>query len=146
MEASLLNSKKLKTSTVLIDSQNLDSKGFYGKIQNISFNSDLLWADPTDDKDANRVVFVDNRDRDCSVKFGLKPAKSLLQKNHYLSVIRAHQVQPDGYKMHKWGGAQAFPSVITIFSAPNYCGTYKNKGAVIVIEVISYLVTGRMRK
>ena len=36
--------------------------------------------------------------------------------------------------MHKWGGAAAFPSVITVFSAPNYCGTYNNKGAVIVIE------------
>jgi serine/threonine-protein phosphatase 2B catalytic subunit len=36
--------------------------------------------------------------------------------------------------MHRWGGASAFPSVITVFSAPNYCGTYSNKGAVILIE------------
>jgi serine/threonine-protein phosphatase 2B catalytic subunit len=36
--------------------------------------------------------------------------------------------------MHRWGGANAFPSVITVFSAPNYCGSYNNKGAVIVIE------------
>lgn len=36
--------------------------------------------------------------------------------------------------MHRWGGAQAFPSVITVFSAPNYCGSYRNKGAVILIE------------
>lgn len=36
--------------------------------------------------------------------------------------------------MHRWGGSQAFPSVITVFSAPNYCGTYSNKGAVILIE------------
>lgn len=36
--------------------------------------------------------------------------------------------------MHKWGGAQAFPPVMTVFSAPNYCGTYSNKGAVIVLE------------
>ena len=43
-------------------------------------------------------------------------------------------MQIDGYKMHRWGGAQAFPSVITVFSAPNYCGSYKNKGAVILIE------------
>ena len=46
----------------------------------------------------------------------------------------AHQVQVDGYKMHRWGGHQAFPSVITVFSAPNYCGEYHNKGAVILIE------------
>lgn len=36
--------------------------------------------------------------------------------------------------MHRWGGNAAFPSVITVFSAPNYCGTYSNKGAVILIE------------
>lgn len=36
--------------------------------------------------------------------------------------------------MHRWGGHQAFPSVITVFSAPNYCGEYNNKGAVILIE------------
>ena len=36
--------------------------------------------------------------------------------------------------MLRWGGSQAFPSVITVFSAPNYCGSYKNKGAVILIE------------
>ena len=58
----------------------------------------------------------------------------MLKKNSYLSVIRAHQVQIDGYKMHRWGGTAAFPSVITVFSAPNYCGSYKNKGAVILIE------------
>ena len=43
-------------------------------------------------------------------------------------------MQIDGYKMHRWGGGEAFPSVITVFSAPDYCGTYKNKGAVILIE------------
>ena len=36
--------------------------------------------------------------------------------------------------MHRWGGTSAFPSVITVFSAPNYCGEYRNKGAVILIE------------
>jgi len=36
--------------------------------------------------------------------------------------------------MHRWGGKEAFPSVITVFSAPNYCGEYHNKGAVILIE------------
>ena len=57
-----------------------------------------------------------------------------MKKNNFLSIIRAHQVQIDGYKMHRWGGPNAFPSVITVFSAPNYCGSYRNKGAVILIE------------
>lgn len=33
--------------------------------------------------------------------------------------------------MQKWSGDNQFPSVITIFSAPNYCDYYKNKAAVI---------------
>jgi serine/threonine-protein phosphatase 2B catalytic subunit len=27
-----------------------------------------------------------------------------------------------------------FPSVITVFSAPNYCGTYSNSGAILVVK------------
>jgi serine/threonine-protein phosphatase 2B catalytic subunit len=98
------------------------------------FLCDLLWADPVDDKDAKKSKFEKNTARECSVKFGLEPVKDLLKKNNYISIIRAHQVQVDGYKMHRWGGTTAFPSVITVFSAPNYCGEYHNKGAVILIE------------
>jgi serine/threonine-protein phosphatase 2B catalytic subunit len=35
--------------------------------------------------------------------------------------------------MHRWGGKEAFPALITIFSAPDYCN-HKNKGAVILID------------
>jgi len=35
--------------------------------------------------------------------------------------------------MHKWDGPQSFPSVITVFSAPNYCGYYDNKASVLMI-------------
>jgi len=38
--------------------------------------------------------------------------------------------------MHKWNGPSEFPVVITIFSAPNYCDVYNNKGAIIKFEVI----------
>ena len=33
--------------------------------------------------------------------------------------------------MYKWDDNVDFPSVITIFSAPNYCDVYNNKAAVI---------------
>ena len=39
----------------------------------------------------------------------------------------------NGYKMHKWDGPMNFPYVITIFSAPNYCGYYENKAAVLMM-------------
>jgi len=37
--------------------------------------------------------------------------------------------------MYHWGGTKQFPTVITIFSAPNYCDFYNNKGAVIKFKV-----------
>jgi serine/threonine-protein phosphatase 2B catalytic subunit len=36
--------------------------------------------------------------------------------------------------MHKWGNKDSFPYVITIFSAPNYCGSYKNKASVLILK------------
>lgn len=36
--------------------------------------------------------------------------------------------------MHRWDGPQSFPYVITIFSAPNYCGYYENKASVLIID------------
>ena len=37
--------------------------------------------------------------------------------------------------MHTWNGKVDFPTVITIFSAPNYCDVYNNKGALIKFDV-----------
>jgi serine/threonine-protein phosphatase 2B catalytic subunit len=36
--------------------------------------------------------------------------------------------------MHRWGSQESFPYVITIFSAPNYCGSYNNKAAVLLLK------------
>ena len=81
---------------------------------------DLLWSDPLDDEAAVEYEYKDNKDRECSYLFGRKPVKKLLEKNDLMSVVRAHQVQVEGYKMHRWDGEASFPYVITIFSAPNY--------------------------
>ena len=35
--------------------------------------------------------------------------------------------------MFNWKN-KTFPQIITIFSAPNYCDSYNNKGAVIMFE------------
>lgn len=79
--------------------------------------------------------FKNNEVRGCSYFFNQDAINSFLQKNKLLSVLRAHEAQLDGYKMHRWNGPQDFPVVITIFSAPNYCDVYNNKGAVIKFEV-----------
>ena len=37
--------------------------------------------------------------------------------------------------MHKWNeGEEITPLMCTIFSAPNYCGVYGNKGAVLNVN------------
>lgn len=49
-----------------------------------------------------------------------------------LTLIRAHEVMQDGFNMYLWEGTENFPLAITIFSAPNYCGSYTNKAAIAI--------------
>ena len=95
---------------------------------------DLLWSDPVDRSDGFlKNDFVENDQRGCSYFYGQKSLNAFLTKNNLLSVIRGHEVQLEGYKLMNWK-SKAFPQVITIFSAPNYCDSYNNKGAIIKFE------------
>lgn len=92
---------------------------------------DLLWSDPVDSQDGRTAeLYKNNETRGCSYFFGAEATKRILKENDLITIIRGHEVQKDGYKMQFWNGND-FPSVITIFSAPNYCDCYKNKGAII---------------
>lgn len=79
--------------------------------------------------------YFPNDVRGCSFFFGYEAATKFLHKNHLLSIIRAHEAQLEGFKMHQTNTQSGFPTVITIFSAPNYCDCYNNKGAVLKFEV-----------
>ncbi|KAF4530585.1 hypothetical protein B566_EDAN006791, partial [Ephemera danica] len=57
-----------------------------------------------------------------------------LQNNNLLSIIRAHEAQDAGYRMYRKSQTTGFPSLITIFSAPNYLDVYNNKAAVLKYE------------
>lgn len=95
---------------------------------------DLLWADPIEDEEQERnqdADFVPNELRGCSYVFSFQAAFNFLRKNNLLSIIRAHEAQDEGYKLYKKCDTTDFPSVICIFSAPNYCDVYNNKGAII---------------
>ncbi|CAM9729503.1 unnamed protein product [Chrysoparadoxa australica] len=115
---------------------------------------DLLWADPVDDPTVSNVrdltaegleglldtAFQANNLRGCSVSFGYKAVVEFLDRNDLLTVIRAHAVQESGYFRHfdailrKQGrSTRKMPSVLTVFSAPNYCDRYGNKGAVLKV-------------
>jgi serine/threonine-protein phosphatase 2B catalytic subunit len=103
---------------------------------------DIIWADPLESLEAKDGVkpkkggspFIANEVRGCSYYFSFEGAVKFLQKNQLLSVIRAHEAQLEGYKMHKTNPATGFPSVITIFSAPNYCDCYNNKAAILKFD------------
>jgi serine/threonine-protein phosphatase PP1 catalytic subunit len=84
---------------------------------------DLLWSDP--DKDA---VEYDENDRGVSVIFGEKIVQDFNKKNDLDLIIRAHQVVDDGYEFF------AQRQLITIFSAPNYCGEFDNSAGIMIID------------
>lgn len=93
---------------------------------------DLLWSDPEeeDENHPSQSLFVGNELRGCSFVFSYAATCQFLVANHLLSVIRAHEAQDEGYRLYK-KSSTGFPSVICIFSAPNYCDSYDNKAAII---------------
>jgi serine/threonine-protein phosphatase PP1 catalytic subunit len=72
---------------------------------------DLLWADP--DKDTQGWG---ENDRGVSFTFGAEVVEKFLHKHDMDLICRAHQVVEDGYEFF------AKRQLVTIFSAPNYCG------------------------
>ena len=84
---------------------------------------DLLWSDP----DANCDGWGPN-DRGVSVVFNQNVLKKFLEKNDLDLICRAHQVVEEGYEF--FGDRE----LVTVFSAPNYCGEFDNAGAMMVID------------
>jgi serine/threonine-protein phosphatase 2B catalytic subunit len=97
---------------------------------------DMLWADPLEDfgQEKTSEYFLHNHVRGCSYFFSYPAACAFLEKNNLLSVIRAHEAQDAGYRMYRKTRTTGFPSVMTIFSAPNYLDVYNNKAAVLKYE------------
>ena len=84
---------------------------------------DLLWADP--DKEVNGWG---ENDRGVSYTFGADSVSEFLQRHDLDLVCRAHQVVEDGYEFF------AKRQLVTIFSAPNYCGEFDNAGAIMSVD------------
>ncbi|KAJ7348162.1 Metallo-dependent phosphatase-like protein [Mycena albidolilacea] len=110
---------------------------------------DLLWSDPIagfghEDERAGApgtpssasaiplgATFLHNQTRGCSFFFTYAAACQFLERNGLLGIIRGHEAQDAGYTMHRKTPTKKFPSVITIFSAPNYLDVYHNRGAIL---------------
>ncbi|GFY82773.1 type one serine/threonine protein phosphatase 4 [Actinidia rufa] len=84
---------------------------------------DLLWSDPSKD-----VKGWGMNDRGVSYTFGPDKVKEFLQKQDLDLICRAHQVVEDGYEFF------ADRQLVTIFSAPNYCGEFDNAGAMMSVD------------
>eukprot|EP01120_Amphizonella_sp_Union-15-10_P000964 TRINITY_DN11030_c0_g1_i1.p1 TRINITY_DN11030_c0_g1~~TRINITY_DN11030_c0_g1_i1.p1 ORF type:complete len:305 (+),score=44.52 TRINITY_DN11030_c0_g1_i1:98-1012(+) len=84
---------------------------------------DLLWSDPEKD-----VKGWGPNDRGVSFTFGSNIIQTFLKDQDLDLICRAHQVVEDGYEF--FGNRQ----LVTIFSAPNYCGEFNNAGAMMSVD------------
>ncbi|KAI0281767.1 Metallo-dependent phosphatase-like protein [Russula aff. rugulosa BPL654] len=104
---------------------------------------DLLWADPvpnfgheTEPSPHSSLIprgqlWGHNTTRGCSFYYTYEAVIKFLQRNDLLGVIRGHEAQDAGYAMFRKTPTKKFPSVITVFSAPNYLDAYRNRGAIL---------------
>lgn len=85
--------------------------------------NDLLWSDPADTTNE----WEDN-ERGVSYCFSKVAINKFLAKFGFDLVCRAHMVVEDGYEFFN------DKSLVTVFSAPNYCGEFDNWGAVMSVS------------
>ncbi|KAG1668292.1 Serine/threonine-protein phosphatase 2B catalytic subunit 3 [Nymphon striatum] len=128
----------------------IDSKSHQPLVQCVI----LLWSDPLEDFEMKRIlnilptILLEVAHISIALlKRGLHMQQScwitcpiylacceFLTQNNLLSIIRAHEAQDAGYRMYRKSQTTGFPSLITIFSAPNYLDVYNNKAAVLKYE------------
>lgn len=85
--------------------------------------NDLLWSDPADQEKDWAAS-----ERGVSYSFGKKVITEFLARHDFDLVCRAHMVVEDGYEFFE------DRVLVTVFSAPNYCGEFDNYGAVMSVS------------
>jgi serine/threonine-protein phosphatase PP1 catalytic subunit len=85
--------------------------------------NDLLWSDPSE----TATDWEDN-ERGVSYCFGKAIIHEFLNRHDFDLVCRAHMVVEDGYEFFNER------TLVTVFSAPNYCGEFDNFGAVMSVN------------
>lgn len=84
---------------------------------------DLLWSDPD-----TQTTGYQHNDRGVSYTFSSGIVQEFLKEHDLDLVVRAHQVVEDGYEFF------AGRELVTVFSAPNYCGEFDNAGAMMTVD------------
>jgi serine/threonine-protein phosphatase PP1 catalytic subunit len=85
--------------------------------------NDLLWSDPAD-----TLNEWEDNERGVSYVFSKSAINKFLSKFGFDLVCRAHMVVEDGYEFFN------DRTLVTVFSAPNYCGEFDNWGAVMSVS------------
>lgn len=97
------------------------------KLDEIEENSPLihhfLWNDPTESSGVHP-----NPRGEGVFRFGPDVTEDFLERNNLKLLIRSHEMVNNGYE---WSQNK---KCLTVFSAPNYTGYFRNKGAYVKIE------------
>lgn len=92
-------------------------------ITDTGIEADLLWADPAD-----TTRWQMNESRGVSYCFGPPQIDEFLKKFDFDLIARAHMVVEDGFEFfHN-------RKLVTLFSAPDYCGEFQNKGGIMLVD------------
>ncbi|KAF7785025.1 hypothetical protein Agabi119p4_1190 [Agaricus bisporus var. burnettii] len=92
-------------------------------VPDLGLLNDLLWSDPSD----TALDWEDN-ERGVSYCFGKGVINDFLLRYDMDLICRAHMVVEDGYEF--WNDR----TLVTVFSAPNYCGEFDNYGACMSVS------------
>ncbi|KAL7292983.1 hypothetical protein TKK_0013433 [Trichogramma kaykai] len=98
----------------------------------ISLLSGLLGSNPCEHYGTEKKSLFYNTTSN-SFSFSYKAVCDFLTRHDLLSMIRAHEVQGDGFELYRMTD-RGFPSMITIFSAPNYQDMCRNTAAIIIFQ------------
>ncbi|KAH3745624.1 Serine/threonine-protein phosphatase 5 [Pelomyxa schiedti] len=89
------------------------------EISETGLASDLLWSDPQAQNGKSMSK------RGVGYSFGPDITQRFLTRNKLGLVVRSHEVKPMGHEVEQGG------LLVTVFSAPNYCGFTGNKGCIL---------------
>lgn len=93
-----------------------------------------MWSNAREDygeEQPDTPYFTHNHVRGCSYFYSYEAVCVFLDRNKLLGLVTSQSKEDAGYRMFRKTKTGGFPSVITVFSAPNYLDVYNNKGAII---------------
>ncbi|GAB5355738.1 hypothetical protein AAMO2058_000231300 [Amorphochlora amoebiformis] len=91
----------------------------FGDIPPAGIMCEMLWSDP------KMGIGIGRSPRGVACSFGPDVTARFLKRNGLDLLVRSHEVRDQGYS---WEHNR---KLITVFSAPNYCGQMRNQGALL---------------